>query len=90
MGVTTVGCWGKGSSVKWVSDVKNGLSHFWTCLVTRLYITGMGEDRRCLANLIDWVNASIKITWPNVLSPLFCWTSMEELQEIRKLYMNWE
>lgn len=60
--------------------------------MTRLYSTGKGEDQKCLANLTDWVNASIKLTWPNegdVLSPPFCWTSMEELEEIiRELGMK--
>ena len=47
----------------------------------RLYTAGVVENCRHFANLTDWINASIKKTWPNEAVPslLLQQTSVEEL-----------
>ena len=56
-------------------------------LLQRLYIAGMGE---CLAKLINWINSTIKMTWPNegdVPSPP-CTGPL--WKDYKILYENWE
>lgn len=84
-----LGLWNTGGRwyyVKWVWDVKNGLCHCSVCLVTRIRCCRHGWVSRCLANLIDWIKATIKIIWPSEedapLPYLLRWASMGELQEI--------
>lgn len=56
-------------SSEWVWEVRNGLCYCSTC-----YVAVTGKNWGCLANVIDWINARINITWPNkgVFTPLPC------------------